>query len=248
MSDAAKENNIELDIVKAPSNKNESKKTSDLLRIAFLSVVLAFVLRLFFIQAFKIPTGSMEDTLLTGDLILVNKLIYGAKTPEYIPLIFLDIPIPQFQFPAIREPEQGDVVVFKFPPDPSIDYIKRCVALPGQTVEIRNKEVFVDGKAFANTSNPVGLKHEDPETIPYDKGYENIYPKGSGSRDNYGPVVVPEGHFFAMGDNRDRSYDSRSWGFVPRDYLIGKAIMIYWSTDLHDNTQIRWYRIARWIE
>ncbi len=226
----------------------ESKKTSELIKIAVLSIVLAIVIRVFFLQAFKIPTGSMEDTLLTGDLILVNKLIYGAKTPEYLPLIFLDIPIPQYQFPAFREPAQGDVLVFKFPPDPSIDYIKRCIALPGQTVEIKNKRIIVDGKPFDEISNPEGLKFEDPETIPFDKGYESVYPKGSGSRDNYGPVTVPADHFFVMGDNRDRSYDSRHWGFVPRNHLIGKAILIYWSTELNDNTKVRWSRAGKFIE
>lgn len=226
--------------------KRQKSKTAELLQIACYALLFAYIIRIFFVQAFKIPTGSMENTLLVGDLLLVNKFIYGARTPDVIP--FTDIKIPQYQLPALREPRSGDIIVFKFPPDPVVDYIKRCVAVAGQTVEIRDKVVYVDGKAFRETIDPAGLKFEDPEIIPRDKGYGSVYPKNAGSRDNYGPVKVPEGFLFAMGDNRDRSYDSRQWGFIPRDYVIGKALMVYWSTASDDNFDIRWSRIGMMVE
>jgi signal peptidase I len=227
-------------------NKKSKSKTYELVQIAFYALLFAYIIRVFFVQAFKIPTGSMEDTLLIGDLLLVNKFIYGAKTPETIP--FTDVKIPQLQLPSIRDPKPGDVVIFKFPPDPSVDYIKRCVAVAGQAVEIKNKNVFVDGRLFKTISDPPGLKFEDPETVPRNKGYEVIVPKGAGSRDNYGPVIVPEGYLFVMGDNRDRSYDSRQWGFVPMENIIGEALMIYWSTASEDNFDIRWSRIGTLVE
>jgi signal peptidase I len=226
--------------------QKQKSKTAELFQIACYALLFAYIIRMFFVQAFKIPTGSMENTLLVGDLLLVNKFIYGARAPDAIP--FTDIKIPQYQLPAIREPRSGDVIVFKFPPDPMVDYIKRCVAVAGQTVEIRDKVVYVDGKPFSEIIDPAGLKFEDPEIIPRDKGYGSVYPKNAGSRDNYGPVKVPEGFLFAMGDNRDRSYDSRQWGFIPREYVIGKALMVYWSTASEDNFDIRWSRIGMMVE
>lgn len=228
------------------SFKKEKSKTLELFQIALYALLFAYIIRIFFVQAFKIPTGSMEDTLLVGDLLLVNKFVYGARTPDKIP--FTEIKIPQYQLPALHEPHSGDVIVFKFPPDPMVDYIKRCIAVAGQTVEIKDKVVYVDGKPFTDNVNPPGLKFEDPEIIPRDKGYETVYPKNAGSRDNYGPVTVPKGFLFTMGDNRDRSYDSRQWGFVPREYVIGKALMVYWSTASDDNLDIRWSRIGMLVE
>ena len=230
----------------AGSERKQKSKTAELFQITFYALLFAYIIRLFFIQAFKIPTGSMENTLLVGDLLLVNKFIYGAKTPEKIP--FTDIKIPQYRLPAWREPRSGDVIVFKFPPDPMVDYIKRCVAVEGQTVEIKDKALFVDGKPFNEIIDPPGLKFDDPEIIPRNKGYESVYPKDAGSRDNYGPVKVPEGFLFAMGDNRDRSYDSRQWGFIPHEYVIGKALMVYWSNASEDNLDIRWPRIGMIVE
>ncbi|MBL7994519.1 signal peptidase I [bacterium] len=230
----------------AEASRKEKSKTIELFQIALYALLFAYIIRIFFLQAFKIPTGSMENTLLVGDLLLVNKFVYGAKTPDKIP--FTEIKIPQYQLPALREPRSGDVIVFKFPPDPLVDYIKRCVAVAGQTVEIKNKIVYVDGVPFSDIVDPPGLKYEDPDIIPRDKGYETVFPKNAGSRDNYGPVKVPEGTLFAMGDNRDRSYDSRQWGFVPREYVIGKALLVYWSTASEDNFDIRWSRIGMMIE
>lgn len=228
---------------RTPTHRNRLK---ELLQIAGFALVFAFVIKAFFLQAFKIPTGSMEDTLLIGDFLLVNKFIYGAQTPEYVP--WTDIPLRHWRLPGLRQPKPGDVIVFRHPQDPSIDYIKRCIATEGQTVEIRNKEVFVDGKSFRVIADPAGLKFEDPDTLARDKGYDGVYPKHAGSRDNYGPVTVPEGTLFAMGDNRDRSYDSRHWGFIPLDNVIGEAMCVYWSASPNDPLDIRWNRIGKIIE
>lgn len=228
------------------SDKKEKSTAYELFQILIYALLFAYIVRTFFIQGFKIPTGSMEDTLLIGDFLLVNKFVYGARTPETIPMT--DIEIPQFRLPAVREPKPGDVIVFKFPPDPTVDYIKRCVGVAGQTVEIKDKAVFVDGQPFSEIIQPEGLKFEDPEIIPRNKGYEAVFPKDAGSRDNYGPVVVPDGYVFVLGDNRDRSYDSRQWGFVPRENIIGKALFIFWSNASNNNLDVRWDRIGKIID
>ncbi|MBX7151875.1 signal peptidase I [bacterium] len=227
------------------SRKKEKSTTYELFQILIYALLFAYIVRTFFIQGFKIPTGSMEDTLLVGDFLLVNKFIYGATTPETLPLT--DIEIPQWRLPAIRDPKPGDVIVFKFPPDPTVDYIKRCVGVAGQTVEIRDKAVLVDGHPFSEVIQPEGLKFEDPEIIPRNKGYESMYPKDAGSRDNYGPVTIPDGYVFVLGDNRDRSYDSRQWGFVPRENIIGKALFVFWSNASDNNLDVRWDRIGKMI-
>ena len=228
------------------SQGKSSSKIYDLLKIFIAAVVLAYIIKTFIIQPFKIPTGSMEDTLFAGDMIIANKYIYGAWSPSTFPLT--DIRVPGFRLPAFRDPEPGDVIIFKFPHDPAVDYIKRCIAIGGQSVEIKNKRVYVDGNYFSSDSINPNIKHEDPDIIEYNKGYESVYPPGAGSRDNYGPVTVPYGHVFVMGDNRDRSYDSRKWGFVPLDHIIGKAMIIYWSTATDDDFQIRWSRIGKTVE
>ncbi len=171
-----------------------------------VAVVLTFIIRSFIIQAFRIPSGSMEDTLLVGDFLFVNKFLYGAQ-----------VPFTKVRLPAIRAPQPGDIIVFKFPRDPKKDYIKRCVAVEGQTVEVRDKQLLVDGQVVDESF----IKHVDPRTLAGD-----IEP-----RDNLGPVRVPEGKLFMMGDNRDSSFDSRFWGFLDRDLVKGKAIFIYWSWD-----------------
>jgi len=210
------------------------------------AAVAALIIRTFFIEAFRIPTGSMEDTLLIGDFLLVNKFIYGARTPDRIPI--LNIKIPYIRLPAIREPRRGDVIVFRYPRDERLDYIKRCIAVGGDTVEIRNKVVYVNGK---RVPDPPLAKYSS-YTLPPGKIERGIYPPGAGNRDNYGPVVVPEGYYFMMGDNRDNSADSRYWGFLPRENIIGKALIIYWSWDKNVPLyrffkKVRWSRIGKII-
>ncbi len=183
------------------------------LREYFESIVIAVILALFVrtwvVQAFKIPTGSMENNLLVGDHLLVNKFTYaptaGALDRALLP---------------VNTIHRGDVVVFKYPEDPERDFIKRVIGLPGETLEVREKKVYINGK-------------------PLDEPYVHfLQPAGTYGefaafdvRERYGPVTVPEGHYFMMGDNRDNSQDSRYWGFLPREYVKGKALIVYWSFD-----------------
>ncbi len=173
-----------------------------------IALILALIIKTSIVEAYKIPTGSMEDTLLVGDFLLANKFIYGMRLP---------IPFTDIRLPELTDPKPGDIVIFKYPRDPSVNYIKRCVAVEGQIVEIRDKVLYVDGKVF---EDPPHLKHTDPK----------IRPAGMhGLRDNMPPTRVPQGMLFMMGDNRDNSYDSRFWGFLDRKLVQGKAMIIHWS-------------------
>lgn len=195
-----------------------------------VAILLALFIRTFVIQAFKIPSGSMLPTLLIGDHLLVNKFIYGIK-----------VPFTGTTLVPIKDPGRGDVVVFKFPKDKSIDYIKRVVAVPGDTVEIKAKKVFING-------NPVPDEHAEFSS-------SDILPGSSNPRDNFGPVLVPKNRLFVMGDNRDNSYDSRFWGFVDQKDVLGKAFILYWSWDIDKPLvsldrllSIRWERLANLID
>ncbi len=170
-----------------------------------IALILALIIKCSVVEAYKIPSGSMEDTLLVGDFLLANKFIYGAK-----------IPLLPIHLPALSEPKPGDIVIFKYPRNPKVNYIKRCVAVEGQTVEIRDKVLYVDGKRFPN---PSLSKYTDQRTRS----------PGRDPRDNFGPYKVPKGHLFMMGDNRDNSADSRYWGPLPRELVLGKAMIIHWS-------------------
>ena len=193
------------------------------------AVVIALLLRAFVVQAFRIPSGSMEDTLLVGDFLMVNKFIYGTKIP------FTDRVI----LPGIRQPEPGDIVVFKYPLD-GRDFIKRCVAVEGDTVRVIGGDLYVNGK---RPSEPYAIhkawegsqSRETAEDIwkpDYQKAWEERkFVQLGWMRDNFGPVVVPPGNIFAMGDNRDNSLDSRFWGPLPKKLLRGRALFIYWSWD-----------------
>jgi len=171
-----------------------------------IAVLLALVIRTYLVQAFKIPSGSMEDTLAIGDHLLVSKFIYGTKLP------FSDKRVLTF-----RDPRQGDVIVFEYPEDPSKDFIKRVVGTPGDVVEGKEKKVYVNGKPY-----------ENPHEVHKEK---DLIPKEMNPRDTFGPVTVPANSYFVMGDNRDRSYDSRFWKFVKRDQIKGLAFIKYWSWD-----------------
>jgi len=175
-----------------------------------VAVILALFIRTFVVQAFKIPTGSMETNLLIGDHLLVNKVVYS---PSGLPLESALLPKKPIQ--------RGHVIVFKFPEDPTRDFIKRVIGLPGETVEIRNKAVFIDGKKL---DEPYVHFLEPPE----DSEYAEVHPRGD-DRDSWGPKTVPPGQLFVMGDNRDNSRDSRFWGFLPEDQVKGRALIVYWS-------------------
>ena len=208
-----------------PSAKRKKSQLRDWTEALIVAAILALIIRTFVVQAFKIPSGSMEDTLLIGDHLLVNKFIYGTQLP------FINEPVL-----AIREPERGDIIVFEFPEDKDKsyfkrrDFIKRVIGLPGDVVEIRNKNVFVNGERYMT-----------PEAVFKDG---NLTP---GPRDNMGPISVPEDSYFVMGDNRDRSYDSRFWKFVDRSAIKGLAFIKYWSWD-SARFMPRWGRIGRLIE
>jgi signal peptidase I len=183
-----------------------------------IAVIIALFIRTFVVQAFKIPSGSMKPTLQVGDHILVNKFIYGVKIP-YLSTVVL----------PFKDPQRGDIVVFKFPVDPRKDFIKRVIALPGDVVEIRDKTIFINAR---RVNHDFGV-FSDPRTIA-----GNLKP-----RDNLGPITVPKDALFVMGDNRDESFDSRFWGFVPIRDVSGKAFIIYWSWD-SDDFSVRWRRLA----
>ena len=176
-----------------------------------LAIVLTVVIRGLVVQAFRIPTSSMEETLQIGDLLFVNKMVYGSE----IDIGFAGHQLVYHRFPAIREPKAGDVIVFRYPDDPARDFIKRCVAVGGQTVELRDKVLFVDG---VPRDEPFAV-HKDPRVLP----------RETNPRDNFGPYVVPQGQLFMMGDNRDNSHDSRYWGALPRTLVKGQAMFVYWS-------------------
>ena len=269
----------------------KKQKKKSIIREYTESIVVAvflvmFIIRPFIVQAFRIPSGSMEDTLLVGDFLLVNKFIYGAKSIDRIPLTKIDIPY--FTLPSLTDPKPGDIIVFRAPHEPDKDFIKRCIAVPGQTLEIKDKVVHIDGD---NMGNPPRAKHITNYSIP----------KSAGLRDNFGPAQVPakgdtlhfanlneyeyellrmylgykgetlsrqgsgftlngrsinhyimdQDCYFMMGDNRDNSRDSRFWGWLPRNDIRGKALILYWSWNseppLYDIFhKVRWGRIG-WL-
>ncbi len=213
---------------------------------SFFPVILAvLVLRSFLVEPFRIPSGSMMPTLLAGDFILVNKYAYGIR-----------LPVANVKVVELGEPERGDVVVFRYPVDPSIDFIKRVVGLPGDTVEYRNKQLFVNGEPAEQT--PLGVY------IGSGTASDMVRAGAQRYREKLGDVehdilivgghtsppkmaVVPEGHYFVMGDNRDNSADSRVWGFVPEENLVGRAFMVWMNWDSVDN-RVSWERIGNLIE
>jgi signal peptidase I len=174
-----------------------------------IAVVLALFIRAYVVQAFKIPSGSMIPTLQIGDHILVNKFIYRFDPPE-----------------------RGDIMVFKYPKDPSRDFIKRLIGMPGDVLEVRDKCVYINGSPL---TEPYAI-HESDDSSVY------VPP----NRDNFGPITIPEGYFFMMGDNRDCSLDSRFWGLLSKDLIKGKAFIIYWSWD-KDKKWVRWNRFAKML-
>ena len=192
-----------------------------------VAALLALFIRAFVVQAFKIPSGSMKSTLLVGDHILVNKFVYGIR-----------LPIWNTELVHLSNPKRGDIIVFQYPVDPSKDFIKRVVGIPGDTVRIQNKKVFVNDQPL-----------EEPYAIHSDN---RILPASISTRDNMAPITVPPGHLFVMGDNRDESHDSRFWKFVSFNDLRGKAFIIYWSwnrdgvmTWSPSLSYVRWNRIGK---
>ena len=174
-----------------------------------IAVIFVNFARIFVFQAFKIPTGSMEDNLKVGDHIIVNKFIYGPASPVWDKI-----------FP-LRDIRRDDIIVFRYPVQPDTDFVKRVIGMPGDVVEIRDKKVYINGTKL-NEPYVINL---DAQVFPK----QPMLPEPYRSRDQFGPYTVPAGQYFAMGDNRDRSYDSRYWGTVPRSMIKGRAFMVYWS-------------------
>ncbi|MFQ5630371.1 MAG: signal peptidase I [bacterium] len=311
---------------KKPEKKRKSQ-TREYTEAIFVALLAALLIRTFIIQAFRIPTGSMKDTLLVGDFLLVNKFVYGARTPDSIP--FTDILLPYLRLPAFKEPEPGEIVVFKFPDNLTQDYIKRCIAAPGQMFEVRGGDVFVDNQAEGtkelikkeydadeghfieyykvtrNDGQTYTIRHYadqsfqsrsfpafripkkgdsielNAESLAFANGVQGLDENG---RDTYTTLYRKiieqyEGHtltqngdkffidgkeamrytfendyYFMMGDNRDNSSDSRVWGVLPKENVVGEALIIYWSWDwdwdqpLYEIfSHVRWGRIANLI-
>lgn len=205
-----------------------------------VAILLFLIIRTFAVEAFKIPTGSMESTLLVGDFLLVNKAVYGAQLP------FTDARLPGFE-----EPERGDVVVFEYPLDRSKNYVKRVVGLPGDRVAMRRGALYVNGERQEESY----VQHVQPEGDYWDPSFEwqkkHLAPDVDGgayrpTRDDWGPIIVPQDQYFVMGDNRDNSQDSRYWGFVDRTLIKGRPLLIYYSFDRSTLRPLPWLTEVRW--
>ena len=206
------------------SQKKETKKSGlrENIEAITIAILLALFIRTFVVQAFKIPSGSMKETLQIGDHILVSKFIYGIK-----------LPFVQKTIIPIKKPKKEDIIVFRYPENPKLDFIKRVVGVEGDVIKVRNKKLYVNDQLVDQEY----AIHTDPHIIP------EVYNK----RDNFGPVSVPPDALFVMGDNRDNSKDSRFWGFVNLQAVKGKAFMIYWSWNKNNSQSllhyVRWGRI-----
>jgi len=285
-------------------SKTKKSKPHEYFDALIFAALAAFIIKLLLFEAYRIPTGSMENTLLVGDFLLVTKFTYGATSPRNIP--FTDTRIPYFRLPGFKSPKLGDVVVFDYPGDRDekesaevLNYIKRCVGTPGDTIQIINRVLYNNGKLVPNAPNGKFDTFHRPQMEPNPR----IFPKGSGwNEDNYGPLVIPKkddvitidtsnydrwrtfvmregnsielkpdkkvyvngaelingiytvkrNYYFMMGDNRNNSADSRYWGFVPMENIVGEALMIYWSWDANVSFAdffkligtIRWDRVG----
>jgi len=275
----------------APSRK---KRVLNEVKSIVLIIIIALFIRSTIIEAYQVPTGSMENTILVGDFVLGNKFIYGFRTPDWLGIPFTEIGfhIPSLRTPPLDAPEQGDVFIFQYPLHNRTNYIKRLVAEPGQTIEIIDKDVYVDGNRFPDSDKTKFNGRTNPD------GWQdpNIFPPGKGNKDNYGPFHIPEtgdvytpaehsvelirylaiqddhdflyqggqmyidgaptdeyvveqDYYFAMGDNRDNSWDSRYWGPVPEENILGRGMITYFSVNKNVPLyqlfkKVRWNRIG----
>jgi len=216
----------------------EKSVTREMVEALVVAFVLAVIIKTFLIEAFKIPSGSMEDTLLIGDHLMVNKFSYGLQVPRPVMKEFGGVKIPFLETQLVNtwgELKRGDIVVFRYPGNRRDDYIKRVVALEGEVVEAKNGKIHVNGVAWDDSAFAV---------YKYGGRYRT---EGQSMLPDFDPYKVPEGHFFAMGDNRLNSSDSRVWGPAPFADIKGKAFIIYWSWD-SDESSVRWSRIGDGIK
>ncbi len=216
-----------------------SESASDWFKSIAIALLLFLVVRTSLVEAFKIPTSSMEGTLLVGDFLLVNKAVYGAHLPG------LDVTLP-----PLAEPERGDVIVFHPPHEPEKNYVKRVVGVALDTLEMRDKRLYLNGspvyEPYARYVDGGG------DAIHPDMGWQSHHliasplPEYQPTRDNWGPIVVPDGRFFVLGDNRDNSEDSRYWGFVSRNQIRGRPWMVYYSYEVSGDDPLGWLARVRW--
>jgi signal peptidase I len=210
----------------------------------FPILLLVFLLRSFLFEPFRIPSGSLEPTLQIGDFVLVNKFDYGVR-----------LPVIHQKVSQYGEPKRGDIFVFRYPPDPSVNFIKRVIGLPGDHIKYVDKVLYINGEKMPQTfienstrlnedgrTKPVAIKEEDLLGVKH-KIYQNIGESG----DDFDDIVVPPNMYFAMGDNRDDSADSRYWGFVPESNIVGKAVLVWMSWNSTDHN-IRWKRLIKPIQ
>jgi signal peptidase I len=222
----------------------------DWARSFLIAIVVFLVVRAFLVEAYKIPTGSMEQTLLVGDFLLVNKLVYGAE-----------VPFTNVRLPALQKPKRGDVIVFIYPVDPTKNFVKRLVGAPGDTLAMKDAVLYVNGEAQREPYVIHTQPGDDPSLEDFNWQSSYLVKTAEGgyanhpSRNNWGPLVVPEKKYFVLGDNRDDSKDSRYWGFVPDSLIRGRPIFVYYSyapdTTAHSFawlTHIRWRRIGERID
>ncbi|GAB7022017.1 signal peptidase I [Salidesulfovibrio brasiliensis] len=222
--------------------KDLTQSVRETVEVLVVAGLLALFIRTFIVQAFKIPSGSMLQTLQIGDHLLVSKFLYGVKAP------FVDkIIIP------VSNPERNDIIVFEYPQNPDVDFIKRIVGVPGDTLEIVDKQLYRNGQpvneSFTQFTGSMVYPRPArmPDVLPPDQYAEYFNGKAHMShRDQMPQITVPEGKYFVMGDNRDGSHDSRFWGFVDREAILGKALFIYWSWE--NLTDIRWNRLGKVVE
>ena len=225
MKENKRQNTSEKGNQQTTSEDKAKSKVQEYIEVIIIAILIAVVVRTFVVQAYKIPSQSMVPTLLVGDHLLVCKFLYGVK-----------IPVLRRTIIPVVGPKRGDIVVFEYPMDRSKDYIKRVIGVEGDKIEIKNKQLFINDRLYPDDH----AVHSDP----------NFYPAVVQPRDNYGPVVVPEGALFVMGDNRDASYDSRYWGFLDRSDITGTPWLIFYSkgieyNKLFDTPHTRWDRIFR---
>lgn len=216
------------------------RAAGEALRSVVLALLVLFVVRTVVVEAFKIPTSSMEGTLMAGDFLLVNKAVYGAEIPG------VGITLPSF-----GAPERGEIVVFNPPHEPNKHYVKRLVGMPGDTLEMREKRLFVNGSQMREPYT----RHQDArgDAVHPGMAWQARFLVGGGrpgryrpSRDNWGPIVVPEDRYFVLGDNRDNSEDSRYWGFVERESIRGRPWIVYYSSEPEVTGGLSWFRDIRW--
>lgn len=212
----------------------------DWLKFAFFTLLVFVVVRILLLEAFTIPTSSMENTLLVGDFLLVNKSLYGAEVPGT-----------HLHLPAVREPERGDVVVFHPPHDPERNYVKRVVGIPGDTLSMREKVLLLNGAP--QEEEYVRFMDDRADAVHPDMAWQSDFLAAAHppahyhpSRDNWGPLVVPAGKYFVLGDNRDNSEDSRYWGFVDREAIRGHPWLVYLSFVRDDDPGEGWFGRVRW--